>query len=54
MSWQAALTLGALGYSGICALLCVRRQKRNRRIGLPAPRPDSRNSIEQFRRIHQS
>jgi hypothetical protein len=53
MSWQSAL----LGLCGAFLLLCVlsaasSRPKRNRRVGLPAPKPDPRSSIEQFKRIH--
>ena len=31
--------------------LCTRRQKRNR--WLASPKPDTRSSIEQFKRMHQ-
>jgi hypothetical protein len=30
-----------------------RRRPRNKRTGLPIPRPDDRSSIEQFKRMHQ-
>lgn len=37
MSWQSAAILGALGYAALCALLCLRRRRRNKRTGLPTP-----------------
>jgi hypothetical protein len=37
MSWQMALLLGALAYAVLCALFCIKRHRRNRRINLPPP-----------------
>jgi hypothetical protein len=54
MSWQAVLTTTLLVFACLCALVpACTRTKRNRRTGLPAPRPDERSSLEQFKRIHQ-
>jgi hypothetical protein len=36
------------------SFLLACRRPRNKRTGLPAPKPDARSSIEQFRRIHTS
>jgi hypothetical protein len=55
MSWQQALIGLCLGFIVCCLIGAVLgRPKPNRRTGLPAPRPDERSSIEQFKRIHQS
>jgi len=53
MSWQPALTALCIVFAILCAIVpAVTRPRRNKRTGLPAPRPDERSSIEQFRRIH--
>jgi hypothetical protein len=48
---------GAFAFGLLVCIVCVvvhevRKGPRNRRTGLPAPRPDERSSIEQFKRIH--
>lgn len=53
MSWAPALTLMCIGFSALCALAMVRPRKRNKRTGLPAPKPDDRDSIANFKRMHQ-
>lgn len=57
MNWQAGI-IGAVVAIGITSLIAVivsevRKGPGNRRVGLPTPRPDSRSSIEQFKRIVQ-
>ncbi len=50
------LILGALAFAVFLIAFAAgadRKAKRNRRTGLPAPKPDPRGSIEQFRRMHQ-
>lgn len=54
-----ACILGAFVAIGIVCLIAiiaheVRKGPGNRRTGLPAPRPDERSSLEQFRRIINS
>jgi hypothetical protein len=54
VSWQQALASWGLAFGFACIFIgCVKHKKRNRRTGLPAPRPDERSSLEQFKRIHQ-
>jgi hypothetical protein len=53
MSWAPALQSLLIGFITVVVLVTVRPRRRNKRTGLPAPRPDERNSIEQFRRIIQ-
>jgi hypothetical protein len=53
MSWQQALLGLCLVFFALCVLSAAfSRPKHNRRTGLPAPKPDARSSIEQFKRIH--
>jgi len=53
MSWATALQSVLIGFMALVVLVTVRPRRRNKRTGLPAPRPDERNSIEQFKRIIQ-
>jgi len=55
MSWQTGLIGLALTCTGFCALVviaCKLVVRKNRRIGLPAPKYDERNSIATFKRMH--
>lgn len=55
MNWQAGLLVLALFFVGFCALCYLASKwvvRKNRRVGLPAPKPDDRCSISNFRRIH--
>jgi len=56
MSWQAGLVGLALTCSGFCALVVIAAKlvtRKNRRVALPAPKYDERNSIAAFKRMHQ-
>ncbi len=53
MSWAPALQSLLIAFLLLVVACTVRPKRRNKRIGLPAPRPDERNSIEQFKRIVQ-
>jgi hypothetical protein len=53
MSWAPALQWLCIGFTALGVLATMRPRRRNKRKGLPAPRPDERNSIEQFKRIVQ-
>lgn len=46
--WLSVWAVGMLAIVGYR----WRPKRRNRRVGLPDPRPDPRSSIEQFKRIH--
>lgn len=54
LSWSEAAGLLCTAFMVVIALASVKPRRRNRRVGLPAPRHDERNSIEQFRRMNQS
>lgn len=60
MNWQAGIAGMFVAITIACGLVvlggtvtrALRKAPRNRRTGLPAPQPDERSSIEQFKRIH--
>lgn len=53
MSWAPVLQWAGISAFGLMVLMTMRPRRRNKRNGLPTPRPDERNSIEQFKRIVQ-
>ena len=59
MNWQAGIVGAFLAVGIVCLVVLVVHEVRkgppkrtNRRTSLPAPRPDERSSIEQFKRMH--
>lgn len=53
MTWAPVLQWAGISAFGLMVLITTRPRRKNKRAGLPAPRPDERNSIEQFKRIVQ-
>lgn len=51
MNWAVC---AALIFAGVCTAIVLRPRKHNKRTGLPAPKPDDRDSIANFRRMHRS
>lgn len=56
MSTQWGVFWAFMSVAGFCELVhiaCRLVVRKNRRIGLPAPKYDERNSIATFKRMHQ-